>query len=51
MILPNSNFKIDVAEQSPRPFVLASHDSVGTPVQKQNHDAIPVATDFFNSLL
>jgi hypothetical protein len=31
MILPNLSLKIDVAEQSPRPFVLASHDSVPAP--------------------
>jgi hypothetical protein len=51
MIPPNSSFKIDVAKQRPRPFVLASHDSIPRPTQKQNHKAIPVATDFFNSLL
>jgi hypothetical protein len=31
MILPNSSFKIDVAEQRPRTFVLAAHDSVLAP--------------------
>jgi hypothetical protein len=51
MILLNSSLKIDVAEQRPRPFVLASHDSLRTLAQKQNHKEIPVATDFFNSLL
>jgi hypothetical protein len=51
MMQPNSSFKIDVAEQ--RPDRSSSPRMIRSPTRdkKQNHKPIPVATDFFNSLL
>jgi Mu transposase, C-terminal domain len=52
MMLPNASFKIDGAEQRPRAFVLAPHDSLPAPSRgNQNHIEIPATRDFFNSLL
>jgi hypothetical protein len=52
MILPNSSFKIYVAEQ--RPERSSSPRTIRSPhlsCQKQNHIGTPVNRDFFNSLL
>ena len=52
MILADPRFQIDVTEQRPRPLVPAPHPFVSANAQdEENHSTIPLARDFFNSLL
>jgi hypothetical protein len=52
MALAGASFKIDVTEKRSGPLILASHPPASAKnTERQNHTAVPVASQFFNSLL
>jgi len=52
MALASASFKIEMDAKRSGPLILASHPPASRQnTERQNHTAVPVASQFFNSLL